>query len=281
MKTTDAIIRKGPQLVLLYTFLIFSSVIMIFPVFWLVTNAFKTEPDIFSMPPVIFPDYVYLDNFSNLFSSQPFFLWYFNSLKVAVMRVVLTLFFCSLGGFALAKYEFRLKKIIMVVVIISLTIPFQVLVIPMFLVMYRLKLLNTHLALILPWIATPFGIFMMRQYMVGIPDSLIDAARVDGATGFWIYLRIILPLSLAGLGALAVVLFVWTWTAYLWPLIILFSPKKFTIPLGLPNLIMFIGGKQLWGQVMAGAALTIVPIIVLFLFTQKYFVKGLTTGSFR
>ncbi len=276
-------LKKGdlPLKVLLHFFLCIGSIAMLFPFIWLVSNSFKTEAQIFSFPPNFIPPTPNLDNFKELLAKNDFLRWYLNSIIVVSMRLGLTLFFSSLGGFALAKYDFPLKKLITIIILASMIIPFRVLIIPMFLVMHRLRLLNTHIALILPWVATPFGIFMMRQYLVGIPDALIDAARVDGATGFWIYRRIILPLGKAGLGALSVVLFVWTWTSFLWPLIVLFSSEKYVLTIGMANMIGGISGEQSWGATMAGASLATIPILIIFGFVQKYFVRGLTIGALR
>ncbi len=254
---------------------------MLFPFIWLVSNSFKTEAQIFSMPPTLVPPKAYLGNFRRLFERHDFVIWYLNSTLVIMMRLGLSLSFCSLGGFALAKYNFPLKNVISLIIIACIMVPFRVLIIPMFLIVHRLGLLNTHLALVLPWSATPFGIFMMRQYLLGIPNELIDAARIDGAAGFWIYVHIILPLGKAGLSALAVILFVWTWIAFLWPLIVLFSPEKYVLTIGLANLMGAVTGEQCWGAVMAGASLAIIPVLFVFVFVQKYFVRGITIGALK
>lgn len=273
--------ESGVLQILLHLILIVGALAMLFPFIWLVSNSFKTEAQIFSMPPILVPPKAFLGNFRQLFERHDFVRWYFNSAIVVMMRLGLTLFFSSLGGFALAKYNFPLKNVISLIIIASIMIPFRALIVPMFIVVHRLGLLNTHIALILPWIATPFGIFMMRQYFLGIPDELIDAARIDGATGFWTYWHIILPLGKAGLGALSVILSVWTWTAFLWPLIILFSAEKYVLTLGMANMIGGIAGDQLWGPVMAGATLSTIPILIIFVFVQKYFVRGITMGALR
>ncbi|MBA7518931.1 L-arabinose transport system permease protein AraQ [subsurface metagenome] len=160
-------------------------------------------------------------------------------------------------------------------------IPFQLLVIPMFVTIYSLGLVNTRMAVILPWVASPFGIFMMRQYYLGIPDEFIDAARIDGATGFWIYRHIMLPLGMSALGTLGVILFIWTWTTFLWPLVVLFSPEKYMLTIGLANMIGSLQVRPLWGEIVAGITLAVLPVVIGFIFVQKYYIKGLTVGGLK
>jgi len=254
---------------------------MLFPFLWIISNSFKTTAEVFSFPPGLIPKSLKLEHYDSLFEEWDFLRWYLNSAKVIVMRMAFSLLFSSLGGFALAKYRFPGKKVIFLIILGSMIIPYRVLIIPMFLVIHRLGLFNTHIALILPWIATPFGIFMMRQYLLSIPDELIEAARIDGAGGLWVYFKIILPLGRAGLGALSVVLFVWTWTAFIWPLVVLFSSEKFTLTIGMSNIISGWAALDYVPTMMAGASLSTIPILVLFVFVQRYFVAGLTAGALK
>jgi ABC-type glycerol-3-phosphate transport system permease component len=283
----DTLIRKSAAIkfpvgkILIHVLLIIFTVVTLFPFIWMISSAFKSVSEIYAVPPSIIPKVVIPNNFSLLLESYDFVLWYMNSVKVIIMRMGFTLTFCALGGFALAKYNFPGKKQIFMLIIGSMIIPYRVLIIPMFLTIHKLGLFNTHIALILPWIATPFGIFMMRQYLITIPDEMIEAARIDGASGFLIFLKIILPLGKAGLSSLSVVIFVWTWTAFIWPLIVLFSSEKFILTIGMSNIVGGFGGDNYIGQLMAGATLAVIPILILFLFIQRYFVAGITSGAIK
>ncbi len=276
LENNRLILRVG-----LYVVLIFFALVIFFPFLWLVSSSLKPEAQIFIMPPRLIPRGLYIGNFIRMIREYPFLTWYFNSILLVAMRLGLSLFFCSLGGFALAKYNFPFKNLISLLVVSSLMIPFQLLIIPLFLTLYYLGLINTRIGVILPWAASPFGIFMMRQYYISIPDEFIDAAQIDGATGFWIYLHIMLPLGKAALGTLAVVLFVWTWISFIWPLVILFSPEKYPLPLGLANMVGGLSVHPIWGEILAGAVMATFPVVILFVFIQRYYIRGLTLGGLK
>jgi len=276
LENNRLILRVG-----LYVGLIFLALVTFFPFLWLVSSSLKPETQIFIMPPRLIPRDLYIGNFIRMIREYPFLTWYFNSILLVAMRLGLSLFFCSLGGFALAKYNFPFKNLISLLVVGSLMIPFQLLIIPLFLTLYSLNLVNTRIGVILPWAASPFGIFMMRQYYISIPDEFIDAAKIDGATGFWIYLHIMLPLGKAALGTLAVVLFVWTWISFIWPLVILFSPEKYPLPLGLTNMVGELSVHPIWGEILAGAVMATFPVVILFVFIQRYYIRGLTLGGLK
>lgn len=273
--------RRLISRILLHLCMLIVALIVFFPFVWLASSSFKPQTQIFILPPKLVPVELYFDNFTRLIQEYPFIRWYANSCLISITRLGLSLFFCSLGGFALAKYRFRLGRVFSLLVLGCLMIPFQVLIVPMFITVYYLGLVNTHIAIILPWVASPFGIFMMRQYYLGIPDEFMDAARIDGATGFWIYLHIILPLGKAALGTLGVILFIWTWVSFLWPLIVLFSPEKYVLTIGLANLIGSLQVEPLWGEIVAGITLAVLPVVIAFVFVQKYYITGLTLGGLK
>lgn len=272
-----------------YLLLIAGSIVMLFPFVWGLSSSFKYTGEIFNYPPRLIPAVFRFDNYARLVLSNDtygqitFGRWFVNSLFVACARVVLVLFFASLAGFTFAKYEFRFRRPLFLILLGSMMLPFQVQLIPLFVLMSKIHWTDSYQALIIPFAADAFGTFLMRQYMVSaIPDELMDAARLDGASDFRIYRSIALPLSRAALATLAVITFGSTWNAFLWPLIILRSPEKYTLPLGMANLLGTSGqGEQLWGVVMAGAVIATLPLLVLYTFGQRQFISGLTVGAVR
>jgi len=264
---------------LFYLFLGMGAIAMIVPFAWTVSASFKTVGEIFNYPPEFLPDKFYIENYIRLFTDIPFVRWYGNSLMISVTATTLSIFFSSLAGFGFAKYIFPLRSILFYILISSLIIPFQVILIPLFVLMIKLRWMDNYLAMIIPFMAPAFGIFLMRQYIVSIPNELIDAARIDGSSEFGIYYRIILPLARPALGALTIFQFMGSWNNFLWPLIVLKSPQKYTLPIGLSNLLSLY--QREYGMVMAASFLVALPMIILFLNMQKQFIAGLTLGSVK
>ena len=218
-------------------------------------------------------------NYRKLWSVVPYNQYFINSVFIATASTLLTLFFCSLGGFAFAKYQFKGKKVLFAILLASMMIPFQVLLVPLFGLMYNIGWLNSYKAIIIPFSVGAFGVFLMRQFIITIPSELIDAARIDGCSEFAIYYRIILPIIKPALGALTIYSFLGSWNGYLWPLIVLRDEQKFTLPIGLANLIGTY--RQEYGMLMAGTLLSLLPIVILFLAMQREFVQGITLGSVK
>ncbi|PSQ25594.1 carbohydrate ABC transporter permease [Halobacteriales archaeon QS_9_68_17] len=201
-----------------------------------------------------------------------------NSILIATVYTSLSILLCSMAGFAFAKYEFEFKEPIFYSILATLVLPIQLLVIPLFLLMSRLGMTNTYWAIILPWAANPLGIFLMRQNMKSIPDALLESARMDGATEFQVFYRVALPTMKSSLAALSIILFLFQWNLFLFPLVIL-GQDKYTIPVAISDLI---GAQRVYyDQIMVAAGLSIVPIFLLFLFLQKYFVSGILAGSVK
>lgn len=255
------------------------AIVMLFPLFWLITGAFKPPGYIFSYPPQFIPESFTLENLYDLFAlDNPFYIYFFNSSIVSLFHVIGTLLFSSMAGYALAKYEFKGKKLIFAIIISGMLIPFQALIIPLFLISKNLGLLDSRIALVIPFIANPMGAFLMRQYMASIPDSLIDSARIDGAREFRIFWQIICPIVKPAFAALAIIDFVVVWNGFVWTLIIMRTQSKFTLPVWLNALLQdpYISNNGL--MFMAGF-LSVLPVIIVFLFLQKYFISGLVTGA--
>lgn len=218
-------------------------------------------------------------NYRNLWKTVPYNRYFINSVFIATASTLLTLFFCSLGGYAFAKYQFRGQKILFGILLASMMVPFQVLLVPLFGLMYDIGWLNSYRAIIIPFSVGAFGVFLMRQFIVTIPSELIDAARIDGCSEFGIYYRIVLPIIKPALGALTIYSFLGSWNGYLWPLIILRDEAKYTLPIGLANLVGIY--RQDYGMLMAGTLLSLMPIVILFLAMQREFVQGITLGSVK
>lgn len=218
-------------------------------------------------------------NYRNLWKTVPYNRYFINSVFIATASTLLTLFFCSLGGYAFAKYRFRGQKVLFGILLASMMVPFQVLLVPLFGLMYDIGWLNSYKAIVIPFSVGAFGVFLMRQFIVTIPSELLDAARIDGCSEFGIYYRIVLPIIKPALGALTIYSFLGSWNGYLWPLIILRDEAKYTLPIGLANLVGIY--RQDYGMLMAGTLLSLMPIVILFLAMQREFVQGITLGSVK
>lgn len=221
----------------------------------------------------------FTSNYRNLWKTVPYSRYFVNSVFIATASTLLTLFFCSLGGYAFAKYQFRGQKILFGILLASMMVPFQVLLVPLFGLMYDIGWLNSYKAIVIPFSVGAFGVFLMRQFIVTIPSELLDAARIDGCSEFGIYYRIVLPIIKPALGALTIYSFLGSWNGYLWPLIILRDDAKYTLPIGLANLVGTY--RQDYGMLMAGTLLSLMPIVILFLAMQREFVQGITLGGVK
>ncbi|MBN1345016.1 MAG: carbohydrate ABC transporter permease [Phycisphaerae bacterium] len=251
--------------------------VVLTPLAWLVCAAFKGPNDLFhylfaSPTPT-------LANFRSLFNQVPFFRYMANSMFVATTVTLLQLFFSSLAGFALAKYEFRGKRAIMVLMLATMMIPGQVLLSPMYKLLYQMHLVDTYWALILPGIVSVFGIILFRQSILQVPDELLDAGRIDGCSEFRLYWEIAVPVIRPMIGAFTLIAFMASWNSFLWPQIVLQDQSIFTLPIALNQMVGLY--SQEYGSLMAGTLLSIVPVIVLFLILQKEFLAGLTSGAVK
>lgn len=248
------------------------------PLVWLVAAALKSPADLFSY--TFFSPQLSLQNFTDLATKVPEFgRFVVNSLFVSSAIVSLQLFFSSLAGFALAKYDFRGKALVMVLMLTTMMIPSQVTMAPLYELLCRLRLVDTYTGLIVPAAVSVFGIFLFRQSMLQIPNDLLDAARIDGCSEFRTYLAVVVPVSKPMIGAFCLISFMGSWNSFLWPQIILHNANRFTLPIGLNQMVGLY--QQSYGMLMAGTLLSILPVICLFLLLQKEFVAGLTAGAVK
>jgi multiple sugar transport system permease protein len=257
------------------------SILMIAPFYWMLVTAFKPPGEVLVFPPTWWPSEPTLEPWRELFTELRggFHIFFRNSLFVSSAITVLVLLTSSLGGYVFAKFEFPGRNLLFLLILSLLMVPFNVSLIPLYQLMVQLGWVNSFTALILPAVVNPLGIFLMRQFMHTIPNDLIDAARVDGASELTIWWRIILPLSTPALAALGIFTFLWNWDDFLWPLVVLNDTELFTLPLGLAQLRGRFGSDV--GTMMAGASIAVVPVLVAYLVAQRRFVEGITMTGIK
>ena len=271
--------RAHPSRLPIYLLLLLGTVLTFGPFYWMIASSFKPQGEIFTATLRLVPSQPTLDHYHSLLTKTGFVRWLFNSIVFALGTTALSLFLSSLAGFAFAKYEFRGKKTLFAIVLASVSIPQFVTIIPVYALMVRLGLINTYWGLILPFSVNAFVIFLMRQYILGIPSELLDAARIDGSSEFGLFHRVIVPVIRPAIGAAGIFVFLTTWNQYLWPLIMMQSNDMMVAPVGLATLSTLYVIE--YGQIMAGATLSTLPILVIFLLMQEQFVAGLTSGALK
>jgi len=255
------------------------ALVMLVPLVWMVVTSVETLAETRHFPPVMVPSSVHLNNYTEVLRQAPFARWFLNSLLVTVAVVIGNLLFCSLAGYAFARIKFFGREVVFILVLATLMIPFQVILIPTFLIVRKLGLIDTLGALILPNLASAFGIFLLRQFFRTLPVELEEAARIDGASRLGVLFKIVLPLSGPALATLAVVIFLWTWNDFLWPLVTIYSQKNMTLQLGLTT---FQGAHSAnTNLLMAANVMSMVPVLVLFFVAQRYFIRGIATTGLK
>lgn len=256
-----------------YILLILGTLVSFFPFYWAVIGATNPSGKIFAKPPVLAPGSMLVTNFVNLDKAIGITRVMMNSVIVVVVYTALSLLICSMAGYAFAKFRFKGRDWIFGTFLLSMMIPYHALVIPLFKMMAAWGWLNTYQALILPNLAYPFAIFLMRQNMLAVPDALMEAGRIDGVSEWGLFTRIILPSVKSSLAATAIFLFMYQWNSFLWPLVVINSKEMYTLPIALSSLF---GLSRIdYGQVMVGVTLATGPIIVFFLLLQRHFISGM------
>ncbi|WP_244877737.1 carbohydrate ABC transporter permease [Halobacillus kuroshimensis] len=279
-KKTKPAPRKIIKTTLSYITLILVSIIMVGPFLWLLATSLKSgSENIFAYPPKFIPENPTLANFGAVLEYFPFFTYLFNSTVVAVLTVGANLLFCSLAAYPLARMNFRGKNIAFILIISTMMIPFQLLMIPIYILALNLGLQNTYLGLVLPHATTAFGIFLMRQAFLTIPYELDESGRMDGANAFQIWWRILMPLVRPSMVTLAIFTFMMAWGDFLWPLIILNDQSMYTLPLGVQSLQGNFSSN--WRYIAAGSIISVLPIIIVFAILQRYFIAGAMKGAVK
>ncbi|MGV8968179.1 MAG: carbohydrate ABC transporter permease [Cellulomonas sp.] len=264
----------------LYLTLGIGLVVMLTPFIWMVLSAFKPEAEIRANPPTWWPQTFTLDNFTELFTRLNFPQFFTNSAVVAVLVTLGNLVFCSMLGYAFAKIDFWGRDWLFRIVLGTMMVPGIVMLVPLFVLVSRLGLVNSYAGLILPFLAGPFGVFLMRQFISALPDELIDAGRIDGASEFRIFARIIMPLCKPALATLGILTFLGSWNNFLWPLVVASSEDKYTLPVALA-LYSTGQNENHYGLMLAGAVAVVAPVLIVFLFLQKQIIQGIATSGIK
>ncbi|KGX93971.1 ABC transporter permease [Pontibacillus halophilus JSM 076056 = DSM 19796] len=272
---TASPLRKTIMYILLFIGVIFS----IGPFYWMIVGATNPSGEVFNIPPNFLPGTHGWENLMNLNENVGIVRVMFNSLFITLTFTALSLVICSGAGYAFAKFKFKGRNAIFFMLLVAIMIPYHVTLIPLFQIFGNLGWLNEYQSVILPQLAYPFAIFLMRQNMQALPDSLLEASRVDGAGEFHIFFRVVLPVMRPALAAVAIFLFMFQWNNFIWPLVVLQSGDMYTLPVALSSLI---GMSRIdYGQVMMGTTLSTLPIMIFFLLLQKQFISGILGGSVK
>lgn len=275
--------QKGTRianLVLKHLLLVLIGLAFLLPFYWMIVSSFRPLSEYYSRPVPLFPNHPTVENYIKLFERSLFAQGLVNSAFLSTVSVITQVFFCGLAGYTFAKMRFRFKEQLFLGILATMMIPGSVTMVPNFIIMSKIHWVDTYWPLIVPGIANAFGIFWMRQYCMSIPSELLDAARVDGASEMGIFLRIVMPIIQPGLASLAIFVFLSAWTDFQGPLIFLRTDTRYTVQLWL-SLVARQGNMAQPQLVMAGSVLASIPVLILFVFLQKYFVAGLTTGSVK
>ncbi|MFC4601101.1 carbohydrate ABC transporter permease [Cohnella hongkongensis] len=256
------------------------GLLMVLPFAWMLSTSFKIPIDVFNYPIEWIPKRFNWNNYERVWNgTQPFDLFYYNSVKVTAITVVGTVLVCSAAAYGFSRIRFKGRDAVFFVFLATLMIPDQVTLVPRFIIFNYLGIYDTHFALILPGMFTAFGVFLLRQFYVGIPEDFSEAAKIEGAGHFQTWLRIILPLSKPALVSLVILSFTWNWNEFVNPLVFLASKELYTIPLGLTNFIDESGTD--YTLMMAAAVSSILPVIALFLACQKWFIEGVVSSGVK
>lgn len=266
---------------LLLLFIVF-AVFAVFPLFTLTIASFKPAQELmrFGLNLKISPEIFSFKNYTYLFSGESLYLiWYKNSLIITAVFTGLCLFLSSMVGYGLAVYNFKFRNIIFALVLVTMMVPLEIIILPLYKLSISLKLINSIWGVILPFVVAPLPIFFFRQYASGLPRDFLDAARVDGTTELGTFFRIMMPLMAPAFSSMAILQALFAWNNFLWPLIVLRTNEQLTIPIGLATLLTPYGNN--FDMLISGAVMAIIPILIVFLFFQRYFIEGMTAGGVK
>jgi multiple sugar transport system permease protein len=272
--------RPAPTRALVYGILIVAVAATLLPFVWMLLGSFKTQGELLRNPTGWIPQEPTLENYVQWFTQFNIGGFFLNSTIVAVVTVLGNLLFCSMVGYALAKMDFPGKRLLFLLVMVTLMVPGVVTFVPLFVMVGKLGLVDTYAALFLPYLAQPLGVFLMRQFMVDIPDSLLEAARIDGAGEVRIFTRIVLPLCGPPLATLAIMTFLASWNNFLWPLVAAQTEDRYTLPVALA-LFSQAENATNYGLQLSGSVLVITPIVALFIALQRYFIQGIAMTGIK
>ena len=264
----------------IYLLLILGILLMVGPFLWMLLGSLKPQPEFLVSPPTFLPKAPTTDNFDRLFTQLDFPRFFFNSSVVALIVTVGNILFCPMLGYALAKLQWRGKRPIMGLVLATLMVPAGITLIPNFVLMANLGLVNTYPGLILPFLVGPFGVFLTRQFMYGIPDELLEAARIDGANEWRIFWQVVIPLTVPVLATLGILTFLGSWNSFIYPLVMAQEPEMYTLPVALATFAT--GDHQSdHGLLMAGSVVLVVPVLFIFILFQRWITEGIATTGLK
>lgn len=267
--------------VLLHIALLAGAILTCVPIFYMISSSFKAEIEVFAIPIHWLPsDFQGFENYIKAFRVAPFLRFFYNSVVVSIARVVGTLFFSALAGYGLAKFAFPGNRFCFLLILSTLMVPFQILLLPLYVMIYQFGWVNSYTGLIVPGMVGAFGVFLIRQFCLTIPDELIDAARIDGASEFRIFLSIILPLLGPPLATLAILTFMGTWNSLFWPMLVATKPEVMTLTVGM-TFFQQPFREPYWTYIMAVSTVATLPVILVFLSLQKYFVQGVVLSGVK
>jgi multiple sugar transport system permease protein len=267
------------QKIIIYILLLLGSFIMILPFLWMLSASVKTNNEVFLFPVQWIPKVIHWENFQEIWQRIHFLTYYKNSIWLTVIVSGSSIFISSLAAYAFAKIPFPERKVMFLFYVLTMSVPFQVFMIPQFIIMKNIGLSDSLWALVLIWSFSPLCVFILRQFFMGIPEELSESARIDGLSEFGIYSRVIMPLSKPALSTLAILQFTFAWNDFLYPLIYLTSDRNLTIQLGIRKFLTQYGTE--YGLVMAASVCALIPVILIFIFFQNYFIQGIATTGLK
>jgi ABC-type glycerol-3-phosphate transport system permease component len=279
MTTTQPRARPGRRIghLVIYVTLTAAAIAVAYPLIFMVSGSFKPVAELTSLPPTVIPKVFTLDGYVTLLRDTSFLAWFGNSVVVAVIRVGLTIVVSAMAAFALAAYEFRFRRVVLLTVLASVLLPFEAIYLPLLSIMIDLGWLNTYAAVTIPFLASGFAVFVLHQFMISLPGDLLDAARVDGASEWRVFWNVAVPLSRPAFGAIGIILFLLSWNSFLWPLVAMQRTEAFLLPVGLTSLLTTAFFQpEIWTAVLAASTLITIPVVVIFLIMQRRFVEGMT-----
>jgi multiple sugar transport system permease protein len=265
--------------IILNGLVIFFAVLNLFPLYWLFTSSLKNSSDVVKMPPDWFPKTITFSNYVDVFNNQPAFRWAFNSIFVSLVSTIALIIVSCLAAYAFSKLKFKGRNVIFIIFISSLMVPKEVMIVPLFRIVQDLGMVNSLNGMIWPNVATAFGVFMLKGFFDSIPDSLRESAKIDGASEFTVFYRIMLPMVKPGIGALFILNFVQVWNDYLWQLVVGQDENSKTLMVGIATLMQDLNPN--FAYKMAGATVAAVPMLLIFIFFQKYFTSGISIGAVK
>ncbi|WP_094548068.1 carbohydrate ABC transporter permease [Petroclostridium xylanilyticum] len=271
--------RRNIYAILGSLLLILATFVFIFPVLWIVLSSFKPGNELFSYPITLFPKNATVENYINTFNQYDFLLYFKNTFIVTVTSTIITLAINTMAGFAFAKYRFRGRDLLFVAFLSTTMLPTEVIMSPTFTVVSKLGLYNSLWGIIIPPIATPTGIFLMRQYFLSVPDSILESARIDGAKERTIFWRLMVPIAKPVISTLTIFSFMWRWNDFIWPLLVISEPKKYTLQLAISNLS---GQFSIdWNTLLSASVISMIPVLIVFLIFQKNIIDSMMSSGLK